>query len=723
MQTTGTTRYRFSVVIPFSQYFDPAAPAWHSITLGTPPDASAIGVATQPHICNTVRTAFPAFGTGAPLPSTHSSYSSLTNYFVSKVNPVSPAWQAFNQIGYATEDEIGMRQTIGDMNVAPAGQSIVWGVSSMSPFTDVTLFAEVDLDWAVANCGVVRETTSGPTADVTYRMPVTLEVRKGDSNAFSTLTPTFQFSAGASVVFFATSSDAVKINVQQLRDTPDEIVLTNVRTSAAAAVDEYTTVAIPPCGAFETRRAWVVRETWRSQIADSVVGLRDLRDVSMVYGGTREPTIVQTNTEQVGGSPTNAFGTRPIAVSPPTSCPNNECVTLIYFVTDCNAYSYGKDTLNWASFQPVDRQVALMGGTLQSPTPWPGTDGARSSLDTIHHFFHYPQQWSVTGAYPPTATPMGSDINGVNADQVEIRLNLDTQAVDGIYEGKVHFQCGILRNPESTVIEGNLIPLFTTNNEFPVTAADIAEASRNPHLANSGMLAIACAVQPELRNSFTMKIDVLEEVGFSPYRMTPVDSRGVAATNPDGSPTTQYLSWTELAYVSTYTPRQIEPLRLAPAAQGVSGVDVIATPVYWLNKLLPSPGFQIDFFATILFPSTDTHAGSPNVYKTLSLSMAMPRADDDDARKGRTLLQTGGTGTNTTGTPANSGNPSMVVGIPIDKNNTDWRYIQRIDLQNPSSRTQVETALTMSLSLGLMTIIGSMAFIKLPIKWTMTRMF
>lgn len=718
-QLPGTTEFDFVVIVPFAQFFDPSAPAWHAITIGTPPSKEP-GVATQPSQCNSLLTAFPAFGTGQPVASTHTSYSTLTNYFVSKIDAASQTgYHRLDLFGEVTEDDIGVRQTVGNYKMAP-GESVLRQATTVAPYTNVELHGRVDLDWAVANCGVIREVNDN---DVTYYMPLTLEVRKGDSNAFSTLSPVIQYNTVSSVVFFASSADTVKIDIQQLRDVDGEFTLTNVRTHAATIEGEFVDVTIPACGAFETRRAWVVREAWKSNIADSIVGLRDLRDVSMVYNGGRDPsTVSSSNGDQIMGSPTNAFGTRPVAVSPPLSCPNSECITLIYFITDCNAYSYGVNTLNWASFQPVERQVLLMGGTLQSPVPWPGTDGLRTSLDNIHNFYHYPQKWSTQyETFPPVASPVGSDIDGVHPDPVLINIHLDTRVMDGIYEGNVHFQCGILREPENPTIEGNMIVLFSTNPLAPVEASAIAEAARSPHLADNGMLAVACAVEPAMRNSFTMIIDVLETT-LTPYRMTPVDSRGVMATEPDGSPTTQSLTWWDLKTVSTYTPRQVEPLRLAPAAQGVPGVDVVGTLVYWLHKLLPSPGFQLDFSAKVVFPSTSVHDGSPNVYKVLSLTLT--KSANTLSVASRTLLQTGGSSSsNSTDTPANSGTPSMFVGIPPNPNNTDWRSLQIIDLQNPSMKTKVETALTMTLALGLMTIIGSMAMIKLPISWTTSRVF
>jgi hypothetical protein len=556
------------------------------------------------------------------------------------------------------------------------------------------------------------------SGDVTYKLPFRIDLRRGDSNVHANLMPTFVYNSVASVTFETASGGSAKINIIQLRDTHDIITIPNVLTGAPAVQGQTETVVIPACPDFQVRRAWIVSERWLTSHPDQMIGIRDLRDVSMIQAGSRDAAIVKDNLEQVVGSPTNAFGSRPVGVSPPSNCPNMWCTSLIYFVSDCNAYSFGLNTLNFALLQPVDVQVRLMGGTLESPVPWPGEAYGMTDLDMIHDFYHYPVQWDRTEAYPPQVVSVGKDISGATPDKVPVSINLQTRRDDNLYDGRVHFECGYLRDPTSATVEGNLLVLFSTDPTWSLTQETLNDAFRNPHLQHDGILAVACAMQLSLRSSFTLEIDVKGHTEL-PFHMKPVDARGLEAMEPDGSPSQTVVNWFDLQNIATYLPRQTGTVRLAPAAAAIKGVDVFGISVYWLRQLLRSVGVKLEFPVRALFP-TLSEPGSPNANTFNALSHT---ASLDMGRLARNLLQAIEPAPSTNGTEANTGKPSLVIGLPYDPTNTHWEYIQTVDLQNPSSKTKAETALTMSLTLGLMLLLGGLALIKMPKKLELSRMF
>ena len=563
-----------TVTVPATQFFNPVKPRWHVITVGTPPSSSPIPA--SPTACNNLAVAHPAFGINALAAPSYPDTYGLTALFLSSAQST----HNISQFDASTAAGAAIYQTIGRSKIG-AG-SVVQSVVIPSTLDQVTQVVTVSLPGAVASCGATLTRFSNYSQ---YTVPVSVTLRDGDNVAVSTVNQVVTLSTYGMVVVGASTRNALTTSIESLVDT-----------SAATAYS-----AACPLG--QKKRTWTVRETWVNPNNNTLVGLRNLSDVSMVSSGYN----------QIAGSPTNCFGTKPVSVTAPTfPCSNSRCVTLIQFETRCALTPSDGNGLNLCTNQLPANQAADLGATnggVYSPT---------STLNMVQSYYHYAKEW--TASNPSAAINVGQDVTGVLPDQVSVSISNPTMP-DAVNQAALAVDCAFLPTPNSSLASGTLVASTTG-----ALSSSSSFNLRNFQLASSSALTTVCYLRnATLRQSFTVAIDMQTTVPANMYTVAALNAQGMLTSY---SPPLHYA---DIQNEMLYMPRQVAPdsskmLTLVAANVGVDGFSV---PAYWLYRLLPSVGYVQQFYVSVLLPST-SNATAVVVSRRLLSTRALLQASTTD---------------------------------------------------------------------------------------------
>jgi len=545
-----------TVSIPASQFFNPAKPRYHVITVGTPPTASR--TPAQPNVCNNLAQAHPAFDIGQPKVSPgYADTVGLTSLFLTTA-------QTTHNLTFDASTAAGLAiyQTIGYTKISTS--SIAQSVTIPVTLDYVRQTIKISLAGAVNNCGATRTTLA---SYVSYDIPLSLTVREGDNVAVTTMHQSVNALTYGLVMLGATTQNSVQVSLDPVVDT--------------AAATAYS----PACALGMQRRTWTVRETWYNPNNLTIVGLRSLADVSMVASGYN----------QTVGSPTNCFGTAIKAVVPPTNCTNNVCTTLVRFETRCANIPVDGNGLNLCVYQTAANRIADLGSDVAYST----------ALNRVQSYYHYPREW--TAGKEANASYVGADSSGATPDVVQVSIATSTWP-DATTTAALVVDCAFLPTPTSA-FSARTVATGSTDGS---STYDI----RNMQLSSLGTLTTICYLRNEtIRQSFTVTIDVTTTDAAHVFQITPLSSSG---TVPLYSSTPIYFK--DLKNEMTYTPRNVSSGTNLPLVAGALGYDGFAVPAYWLYKLLPSVGYLQRFYVTVSLPAVAGTSVVPTVVSRRLLS-------------------------------------------------------------------------------------------------------
>lgn len=547
-----------TVSIPLSQYFRPGSPRYHAFVIG---DVSPVaGVPLAPHMCNSVLSVHPAFGAGLPAVSPpYADASDLQSKFTASVAET-------HTLAFATGNgvaDVALRQIVGatKLNRTDASSILKYAAinTAASPSTTVDLSFSVSLQGGVDKCGWV--TTVTPTY-TQFAAKLSMYIREGDNVVLSSMTQTVVVNTYGVIHVGATTSNAVVYSLDPTVDT--------------AAATSYNGVPYAGCPVGQKKRVTTMRETWYNPNPNTIVGLRGMQDASMVPSGYLQET----------GMPTNCFGMKIVAVTPPTSCAANKCVTLVTRESRCVPITSDGDALNLCSHQTASSRLLDLGSE---------TAVYPASLDRKQNYFHYPREWAVGTNGLASSQAVGNDASGLVPD--EVGLSLESTTLPDITDGLVAtlvLDCGFLATPTSNL--STLVVVSSTEVGYQTSTV-----MRSMQIKNGGSFCVACRMRDEQqRSTYTLAIDT--SVGV--FSIQPLNAQGnvpVYATNA--------LTWTQnIAPVLTYSPRYMTvggavPSHL-PATNAQSGVDGFALPAYWIAQQLPSVGYLINFGVSVSLPSS-----------------------------------------------------------------------------------------------------------------------
>lgn len=543
-----------TVNVPATQFFNPVRPRWYVVTVGAIPITSSSSP-MAPSTCNDLAVSHPAFGINAIAAPTYADTYGMTSYFLSQVQ----ATHNISQFDSGTAIGAAIYQTIGHSKVG-FGQSIVQSVIVPSTLDQVSKVVSISLPGAVASCGAPAPTVVA-NSYTQYNVPFTVTIRDGDNTASSTMNQAVTVSTYGLIAMGSSTKNTVTATVDSQIDTADA-------TAYSAA-----------CPVGQKKRVWTIREKWINPNTNTLVGLRNMSDVSMVASGY---------TQGVGVTLTNCFGTQPVAVIPPTSCTAGICYTLIKFESRCaNIPADGTGLSMCVNQLPTNQNTDLGAGGLYSVGA--GIPIA-AALNGVQSYYHYAHEWTIGNIN--AAINVGTDPTGVAPDMADVSMT-DPVYPDVVSQESLAVDCGFLPTPTSP-----LSSIVLAASTLGASGSTSAYNIRNMQLASNGALTVACYMRnATLRQSFTVTIDMVTTTPGNLFTISPLNSLG-------NFPSYAYstIGYQSIKNEMTYTPRQITTGQTLPIVAAAIGVDAYSLPVYWLQTLLPSVGYLQQFYVSVTLP-------------------------------------------------------------------------------------------------------------------------